>query len=111
MIDFVQLLVQGAVEASKKSVEQQGEFAKQLQAQAQLVNELEHIVKELENNMRADNWSKTAEKYKGENQSGQESTGVVEHESESVGKAKGVEKPIEKFKLDFYMEAECPACR
>jgi hypothetical protein len=37
------MYIQGAVEASRKSVEQQGQFAKQLEAQGQLVSLCVHF--------------------------------------------------------------------
>jgi carbonic anhydrase len=45
---FAAGFIQGAVEASKKSVEQQGKFAKQLEQQKALVKELEDVVHQLE---------------------------------------------------------------
>ena len=57
---FSEGFIQGAVEASKKSVEQQGKFAKQLEKQGEIVKQLEDLVHELEEKQRKDNFDKTA---------------------------------------------------
>uniref|UniRef100_A0A7S1EJB3 Thioredoxin-like fold domain-containing protein n=3 Tax=Hemiselmis andersenii TaxID=464988 RepID=A0A7S1EJB3_HEMAN len=103
---FVSGFLQGAVQASKKSVEQQGEFAKQLESQSDIVTRLEGIVAELEDEMRKQNWKKTAEKV-GE---GEDKEQEAEPESDEEGGYQEKEaKP--KFDIEFYMEAECPACK
>jgi len=94
---FVGGFLQGALQASKKSVEQQGDFAKQLDAQAQIVKQLEDIVHELEDEMRKQNWKKTADKV-------EEGDKEKEETSDTA-----VAKPT--FNVEFYMEAECPACK
>mmetsp|Transcript_38474 Transcript_38474/g.60041 ORF Transcript_38474/g.60041 Transcript_38474/m.60041 type:complete len:471 (+) Transcript_38474:274-1686(+) len=89
---YVEGFLQGAVEASKKSVEAQGQFKDQLDTQGALVGELEKIVAALTEMQR--------------NASMQQTKVAQEAPKEE-------EKPEEpkKLKIDFYMEAECPGCK
>eukprot|EP00291_Cryptomonas_curvata_P002731 CAMPEP_0172188312 /NCGR_PEP_ID=MMETSP1050-20130122/21845_1 /TAXON_ID=233186 /ORGANISM="Cryptomonas curvata, Strain CCAP979/52" /LENGTH=517 /DNA_ID=CAMNT_0012862775 /DNA_START=85 /DNA_END=1639 /DNA_ORIENTATION=- len=60
---FSQGFLEGAVEASKRSMAQQAEFADMLQRQEEIVQRLEGAVRELEEHQRQENWAKTASQY------------------------------------------------
>jgi len=107
---FMGGFLEGAVQASRKSMEQQGEFARQLESQSRLVGQLENIVGELQEEMRRANWKKTEEKVN-------EQDGAAKKEEEKGGGEKSADEGEEKesdeqqFNVEFYMEAECPACK
>lgn len=94
---FIGGFLQGAVEASRRSVEQQGEFARELEAQSHLVSSLETIVGELQEEMRKQNWKKTEES--------------VHAKDAASAPAPVMEEAAPSFNVEFYMEAECPACK
>ena len=112
--------IQGAVEASKQSVEQQGKFANQVSEQGALVKELEDLVHTLENKKRLDNFAKTAAAVA----KPVPVAVVVAAPAPAPVPARAVEpvasagyvapkpgKDFKKIQIDFYMEAECPGCK
>ena len=117
--------IQGAVEASKKSVEQQGKFAKQLETQGALVKELEDIVHQLEDQKRKDNFDKTAAAQEAAPAAAPvpapaplpptppppAPAAAAAAAEPAAYVAPKPPKGFKKVQIDFYMEAECPGCK
>jgi interferon, gamma-inducible protein 30 len=106
--------IQGAVEASKQSVEQQGKFAKQLEQQRALVKELEDVVHELEDARRKENFDKTAAAVAPPPPPPPPPSPSPPPPAPAPSAKYVAPKPPKGWKpitIDFYMEAECPGCK
>jgi len=99
--------LQGAVEASRKSVKAQGEFAEQLQRQSEIVDELEKVVRELEAAQQKKDFEATAASAAGKKE---EKSEEKEEKEDDEERDKKEQKP-KKIQIDFYMEAGCPGCK
>jgi interferon gamma-inducible protein 30 len=108
---FSEGFIQGAVEASKKSVEQQGKFAKQLEKQGEIVKQLEDLVHELEEKQRKENFDKTAAAVEAPAPAPAPAAPPAPEVAEAVPAAPKPGKGDKKIQIDFYMEAECPGCK
>lgn len=116
---FSEGFIQGAVEASKKSVEQQGKFEHELETQGELVQRLEGIVRELEEAKRKENFDKTAAAVAQPAPAPAPAPAPpapppappAPAPAPAAYVAPKVPKDFKKIPIDFYMEAECPGCK
>jgi interferon, gamma-inducible protein 30 len=127
---FSEGFMEGAVEASKKSMEQQKEFAEMLKHQEEIVERLEEAVRSLEEHQRQENWAKTASQYPEEpapapvRAAAAPPAEVEAAPAPAPAPAPASPPPPKKkfvtgqpeqqsvpiFNIDFYMEAMCPGC-
>eukprot|EP00960_Hanusia_phi_P035686 751868-Hanusia_phi.AAC.2 len=102
--------LQGAVEASKRSVKAQGEFAEQLKKQSEIVDELEKVSLSLSSAQQKKDFEATAASVASKKDDKDEGAKKEKEETKDNGKDKEDKSP-KKIQIDFYMEAECPGCK